>query len=115
MPNLNSARAGALAGSVAFMPVAFLASLRSDWGSRPENKAADGSRAIWGKKFLRSGLVAFAPWLSMRLLTDPRWLMACGMNFCKNDGGGQEVSRQIFRFPRIRYCLARSFLPSCFQ
>src|ERR1035441_5463079 len=76
--------------SVAFTPVAFLASLRSDWGSRPENGDANGSWPIWGIKFLRSGRVAFARWLSMRLLTDPRWLMTCEMNFCKNDGRSEE-------------------------
>src|ERR1017187_999810 len=94
---------------------AFLASLRSDWGSRPENGDANGSWPIWGIKFLRSVRVVFAQWLSLKLPSVPRFHMECERNFCKNDGGGQQVSRQIFRLPRIRYCLARSFLPSCFQ
>ena len=47
-----------------------------NWGSRPEKCAADGSRPVWGIKFLRSGRVAFARWLSRRLPTVPRMVMA---------------------------------------
>src|ERR1039457_3722322 len=81
----------ASAASVAFTPVAFLASLWPDWGSRPENKAAHGSRSVLGKKFLRSGRFAFARWLSIRLPTVPRFRMVCGKDFSKNSCGRQEV------------------------
>ena len=52
-----------------------------NWGSQPENCAADGSRPVWGIKFLRSGCELFARWLSRRLPTVPRMLMECALIF----------------------------------
>jgi hypothetical protein len=105
-----------LAASVAFTPVAFLASLWPDccvvvlagkgvgkmgtdvgelgtalrnWGSCSEKCAADGSRPIWGVKILRSGCEPFARWLSVKFPTVTRFLMECGRDFSKNDGGRQ--------------------------
>ena len=94
MPSLNSARAGALAGlvagnsrSAAFWMVRMLRQSEKP----PENRNADGSWPVWGKKILRSGRVAFARWLSEKLLTDPRFLMARGRDFSKNGGGRQDL------------------------
>jgi hypothetical protein len=53
--------------------------------------AADESRRVWGKKFLRSGRFAFARWLCVKLQTIPRSLMACGASF-----SGMADARQVF-------------------
>jgi hypothetical protein len=71
-----------------------------NWGSRPENRNADGSRPVWGEKFPRSGRVAFARWLSIKLLTDPRILMECGRDFSKNGGGRHELIKKFSRMKR---------------
>ena len=71
-----------------------LGTVLRNWGSRPENCAADGSRPVWGIKFLRSGCELFARWLSSRLPTVPRMLMECGQEFSKNDGGRQLLFEQ---------------------
>ena len=69
-----------------------LGTVLRNWGSRPENCAADGSRSVWGIKFLRSGCELFARWLSSRLPTVPRMLMECGRNFVAAADGRQTVS-----------------------
>src|ERR1035437_8888429 len=58
-----------------------------------------GSGLAWGKKILRSGRVAFARWLSIKLLTDPRFLMECGRDFSKNGGGRQDLIFKANVFP----------------
>ena len=67
-----------------------LGTMLRNWGSCPENCAADGSRRVWGEKILRSGRLAFARWLSEKLLTDPRFHMESGQKFLRKVGGGQE-------------------------
>ncbi len=42
---------------------------------------ADGSRPVWGVKFLRSGRELFARWLSLKLPTVAKMLMECGTIF----------------------------------
>ena len=66
-----------------------LGTMLRNWGSRPENCAAEGSRSVWGIKFLRSGCELFARWLSRRLPTVPRMLMECGQKFLTAAGGRQ--------------------------
>jgi len=56
-----------------------LGTVLRNWGSQPEKCAADGSRPVWGIKFLRSGCELFARWLSSRLPTVPRELMECAL------------------------------------
>ena len=68
-----------------------LGTVLRNWGSRPEKCAADGSRSVWGIKFLRSGCELFARWLSRRLPTVPRMLMECGQKFLT-----AAVRRQVF-------------------
>ena len=58
-----------------------LGTMLCNWESRPENCAADGSRSVWGIKFLRSGCELFARWLSIRLPTVSRSLMECTLIF----------------------------------
>ena len=80
MPNLNSARAGALAGSVAgnSRSAAFwMVRMLRQSEKPPENRNADGSWPVWGIKILRSGRKTTARWLSVKLPTDPRFLMEC--------------------------------------
>ena len=74
-----------------------LGTVLRNWGSRPENCAADGSRPVWGIKFLRSGCELFARWLSRRLPTVPRMLMECERNFVAAAGGRQVLFEQFFR------------------
>ena len=52
-----------------------------NWGRRPENRCAAVSRRVWGIKIPRSGCEPFARWLAIKLPTDPRVRMECGMTF----------------------------------
>jgi hypothetical protein len=75
-----------------------LGTVLRNWGSRPEKYAADGSRPVWGIKFLRSGCELFARWLSIRLPTVPGVHMECWWNFSKNGGGRQAGILTYSRF-----------------
>jgi hypothetical protein len=74
-----------------------LGTVLRNWGIRPEKRAADGSRPVWGIKFLRSGCEPFARWLSRRLPTVPRSLMECALIFLGAANGRQVLFEQFFR------------------
>ena len=71
-----------------------LGTVLRNWGSRPEKCAGHGNRSVWAIKFLRSGCEPFARWLSIRLPTVPRMLMACPMTLEIR----QRASSRIFNF-----------------
>jgi hypothetical protein len=72
-----------------------LGTMLHDWGSRPENDAADGCQRVWGIKFLRSGCELFARWLSRRFPTVSRSLMECEQEFLGAAGGRQVLFEQF--------------------
>jgi hypothetical protein len=55
-----------------------------------------GSRRVWGIKFLRSGRLVLARWLSLNLPTVPRMLMECEQKFLTATGGRQVLFEQFF-------------------